>query len=221
MTSNGLMKKRFALLEKTVIEHFFAGGGIAVPAYHCRKLGAGWHKVFFRLRSVRMYCVQSLTDRPIAPKYSESLPNQKEIMSNATIWWMLAGSAIAVELMTGTFYLLMLAVGLAAGALAAYLGLALVGQMLIAAAFGGGALAAWHWHRSKKPAPIRANANPDVHLDIGESVHVVRWNTDGTASVHFRGAHWTAIAADSTVAASPGNFRIKEMLGNRLVIEKL
>ena len=142
-------------------------------------------------------------------------------MSDANIWWLLAGSAVAVELMTGTFYLLMLAVGFTAGALAAYLGFALIGQMLIAAAIGGGAVAAWHWRRSKSPAPLKANANPDVHLDIGAAVHVVRWNADGTASVLFRGAQWTAIAADPSEPASPGNFRIKEMLGNRLVIEKL
>ncbi len=142
-------------------------------------------------------------------------------MSNAGIWWLLAGSAVAIELTTGTFYLLMLATGLAAGALAAHAGLPLTGQMLIAAAVGGGAVAAWHWHRSKSPASLRANANPDVHLDIGETVHVVRWNADGTASVHFRGAQWTAIAADPNVTADPGNFRIKELLGNRLVIERI
>ena len=142
-------------------------------------------------------------------------------MSEATIWWVLAAGVVAVELMTGTFYLLMLATGLAAGAIAAYLGLAFIGQVLVAAAIGGGAVAAWRWHRSKRPRPISANANRDVHLDIGEPVHVVRWNEDGTASVHFRGAHWTAVAADPAEAAIPGNFRIKAMLGNRLVIEKV
>lgn len=142
-------------------------------------------------------------------------------MSESSIWWLLAGAAIAVELMTGTFYLLMLALGLAAGAMAAHLGLALIGQMVIAAAVGGGAVAAWHWHRSKGPAPLPANANRDVHLDIGESVHVTKWNVDGTASVKFRGAHWTAVAANPEESSIPGDFRIKEMLGNRLVIEKL
>ena len=142
-------------------------------------------------------------------------------MSESTIWWVLAAGAVAVELMTGTFFLLMLATGLAAGAIAAYLGLAVIGQMLVAAAVGGGAVAAWHWHRSKRPRPLSASANPDVHLDIGESVHVLRWNADGTASVHFRGAQWTAVAADPADAACGGNFRIKAMLGNRLVIEKL
>ena len=143
------------------------------------------------------------------------------MMNESTIWWLLAGFAVAVELVTGTFYLLMLALGLVAGALAAHLGLAVIGQMLVAAAMGGSAVAAWHWHRSQSPPPLPANANPDVHLDIGEPVHVLRWNADGTASVHFRGAHWTAIAADPTEPTTPGNFRIKEMLGNRLVIEKL
>ena len=141
-------------------------------------------------------------------------------MTDANIWWLLAGGAIAVELVTGTFYLLMLAACLVAGALAAGLGLALTGQMLVAAAIGGGAVAAWRWRRSQGPIPKPAHANPDVHLDIGQTIHVVRWNVDGTASVHFRGAQWTAVAADPAQAAQPGNFRIKEMTGNRLVVER-
>ncbi|MBC7444716.1 MAG: NfeD family protein [Polaromonas sp.] len=141
-------------------------------------------------------------------------------MTDANVWWLLAGGAVAVELVTGTFYLLMLAAGLVAGALAAGLGLALTGQMLLAAAIGGGAVAAWHWRRSQSPPPKPVNANPDVHLDIGQAIHVVRWNADGTATVQFRGAQWTAIAADPAQASQPGNFRIKEMVGNRLVIER-
>ena len=142
-------------------------------------------------------------------------------MSESTIWWLLAGAAVAVELVTGTFYLLMIAVGLVAGAIAAHLGFAMVGQMVIAAAVGGGAIAAWYWHRSKSPAALPANANRDVNLDIGEAVHVVQWNADGTATVKFRGANWTAVAANPAEPAGPGSFRIKEMRGNRLVIEKL
>jgi membrane protein implicated in regulation of membrane protease activity len=142
-------------------------------------------------------------------------------MSESTIWWLLAGVAVAVELVTGTFYLLMIAVGMVAGAIAAHLGLPLVGQIVAAAVVGGGAVAAWHWHRSKSPAPLPANANRDVNLDIGEAVQVAQWNPDGTATVKFRGASWTAVAADPAEPGSPGNFRIKEMLGNRLVIEKL
>ena len=43
-------------------------------------------------------------------------------MEESTLWWVLAGVAVAVELVTGTFYLLLLALGMAAGALAAHLG---------------------------------------------------------------------------------------------------
>lgn len=142
-------------------------------------------------------------------------------MGEAGIWWLLAGAAIAVELVTGTFYLLMLATGLVAGALAATMGVALTGQMLLAAAIGGGAVAAWHWRRNQRPAPLPANLNRDVHLDIGNTVHVARWNADGTASVQFRGAQWSAIAADPGAPSTSGNFRIKAMQGNRLVIEPL
>jgi len=141
-------------------------------------------------------------------------------MSNAGIWWILAGMVIALELVTGTFYLLMLASGLIAGALAATAGFPPVGQLLLSAAIGGGAVAAWHWHRRQGPAPIAAQANPDVHLDIGEVVRVAQWNADSTATVYFRGAQWTAVAAEPGESQLPGNFRIKEMLGNRLVVEK-
>ena len=142
-------------------------------------------------------------------------------MSESTIWWLVAGAAVAVELATGTFYLLMITVGFVAGAIAAHLGFALIGQIVIAATVGGGAVAVWHWHRSKSPTPLPVQANRDVNLDIGESVHVAQWNADGTATVKFRGANWTAVTANPAEPAGTGSFRIKEMQGNRLVIEKL
>ena len=40
----------------------------------------------------------------------------------STVWWVVAGVLVAVELATGTFYLLMLALGAAAAALAAHAG---------------------------------------------------------------------------------------------------
>ncbi len=109
-----------------------------------------------------------------------------------------------------------------AAAVAAHLGLSLTGQILTAAFVGGGAVALWHWQRRKHPQAAPANANPDVHIDIGEAVQVDQWLPDGTASVRYRGANWTAIhAAPVPASQMTGQFRIKEMLGNRLVIEKL
>jgi membrane protein implicated in regulation of membrane protease activity len=143
-------------------------------------------------------------------------------MSNPTVWWLLAGITVAIELATGTFYLLMISIGLAAAAVAAHLGLLLPGQLVTAAVVGGGAVVLWHWQGSKKPEALQANANPDVHMDIGELVTVTEWQADGTASVNYRGAHWTAVLAHQPKAdAHPaeGQYRIKEMSGNRLLIE--
>lgn len=54
----------------------------------------------------------------------------------STLWWLMAGVAVVAELLTGTFYLLMLAVGLAAGALAAHAGLGNTAQILVSALVG-------------------------------------------------------------------------------------
>jgi membrane protein implicated in regulation of membrane protease activity len=97
-------------------------------------------------------------------------------------------------------------VGLVAGAIAAHLGLPLDGQIVAAAVVGGGAVAAWHWHRSKSPAPLPANATADVNLDIGEAGAGRPMEPDGTATVKFRGANWTAVAADPAEPGSPGTF---------------
>ncbi|TAG35349.1 MAG: NfeD family protein [Polaromonas sp.] len=143
-------------------------------------------------------------------------------MTESTIWWLLAGTAVAIELATGTFYLLMIGIGLVAAAIAGHMGLPLSGQIVTAALVGGGAVVLWHWRSSKRPQAVLANANPDVHIDIGEAVQVNQWNADGTASVKYRGANWTAIQAAPVPTPQPtGQFRIKELLGNRLVIEKL
>ena len=143
-------------------------------------------------------------------------------MAESTIWWLLTGVAVAIELTTGTFYLLMISIGLVAAAIAAHLGLPLAWQIVTAALVGGGAVALWHWQNRKHPQAASANANPDVHIDIGEAVQVDQWNADGTASVKYRGANWTAVLAmPASQPQIPGQFRIKELLGNRLVIEKL
>ena len=141
-------------------------------------------------------------------------------MEQATIWWVLAGALVAVELATGTFYLLMISIGMAAGALAAQAGAPLAAQIVSAAVVGGGAVVVWNWRGSKKPKAAPVNANSDVHIDIGEMVHVEQWASDGTAVVKYRGANWTAVMAAPNETHSSGQFRIAQMSGNRLVLEK-
>ena len=143
-------------------------------------------------------------------------------MAESTIWWLFAGGAVAVELATGTFYLLMVSIGLVAGAISAQLGLDITGQLLTAAFVGGGGVALWYWRNSRRPQAEPASSNRDVHIDIGEPVLVEHWNPDGTASVNYRGANWTAILAHPMAETqATGLFLITELVGNRLVIEKL
>lgn len=140
-------------------------------------------------------------------------------MAESTLWWLMTGALVAVELLTGTFYLLMLSIGAACAALAAHAGLGLSGQLVTAALVGGGAVVVWHLRRSRHPEEAPAQSNPNVNLDIGEMVQIAAWKEDGTADVHYRGAHWTAIhRADATPSA--GNHRVAEVVGNRLLVEK-
>ena len=141
-------------------------------------------------------------------------------MAESTVWWLLAGAAVAVELVTGTFYLLMLAIGLAAGAIAAHAGAAIALQLVIAAVVGGGAVTAWHLLRGRRPADLPASANPDVNLDVGETVVVDTWLPDGTAHVRYRGATWTVAHAPGAVP-SAGAHRVREVVGSRLIVEKI
>jgi membrane protein implicated in regulation of membrane protease activity len=139
-------------------------------------------------------------------------------MATSTLWWIAAGVAVAAELATGTFYLLMIALGLAAGGLAASLGASWVWQLIGAAVVGGGAVALWNTLRTRLPAPLPANANPDVQSDIGRQVHVTHWLTDGTARVHYRGADWSARWQGDTPPPGAGHYTIRSIDGNQLVV---
>ena len=138
----------------------------------------------------------------------------------SSIWWLLAGGMVVVELLTGTFYLLMLAVGLAAGAIAAHLGATLPIQLAVAALVGGASVLILRAVRGKQEQPAAASKNRDVNLDIGETVHVGAWQADGTATAAYRGAKWS-VAVRPGVAGSAGNHRIVEVVGNRLIVEKI
>jgi membrane protein implicated in regulation of membrane protease activity len=139
-------------------------------------------------------------------------------MADSTLWWLLAGAAVAVELLTGTFYLLMLAFGMAAGALAAHAGGGIATQLVAAAVFGGGAVAVWHAVRKRGSAGEPENTN--LNLDAGEAVHVDAWTADNTATVRYRGTVWTAVPAGG-VPGGPGAHRVREVSGSRLVVEKI
>ena len=139
--------------------------------------------------------------------------------TDATTWWIAAGVLVAIELGTGTIYLLMLALGAAAGALAAHLGAPPAGQAVAAAIVGGAATVAWHLRRSRTDKVAPASSNPDVNLDIGQSVHVDAWSADGLAQVQYRGAPWRARFVGSAPARS-GRHVIRAVEGSCLLLDR-
>lgn len=137
-------------------------------------------------------------------------------LSTSACWWLASGIALAVEVATGTFYLLMIALGMVAGAAAASLGFGVSGQLILAAVVGGGATGLLHWRRSRRAPAVDSHRSRDVNLDIGERIEVARWADDGTARVQYRGSGWTArlapgahpVAGEHQVVAVEGNWLV-------------
>ncbi|MBY4594066.1 NfeD family protein [Ottowia caeni] len=141
-------------------------------------------------------------------------------MAESTMWWIAAGAMVALELFTGTFYLLMLSIGLVAGAVAAHAGASLTTQLIAAAVVGGGAVLACYFARRRRPGDPSPRSERSVNLDVGEVVQVPGWNADGTAQIRYRGAQWTVIHRPG-ITPQPGPHRVVELVGSRLLVEAL
>lgn len=141
-------------------------------------------------------------------------------MASFTVWWLIAGVLVVAELLTGSFYLLMLATGAVAGALAAHAGAGETAQIVAAALLGTAAVAICYLLRRRHARRQPAENDRSMNLDIGESVQVDSWAADGTAQVRYRGAQWTVVLRPGNLP-SPGTHRVAEVIGNRLLVDKL
>lgn len=132
-------------------------------------------------------------------------------------WWSLAIALAIFELLSGTFYLLVFAAGCVAAGLAAAAG-GPVWLQFLAAATVSLAGAAWiRRARAGAPRPAPAGRNADVVADIGERVRVESWNSNGRARIQYRGTQWDVELAAGEQAV-PGDYTIREVSGNRLIL---
>jgi membrane protein implicated in regulation of membrane protease activity len=131
---------------------------------------------------------------------------------------------IVMELFSGTFYLLMISLGFLAGALVAFLGGAMEFQIIVAALVGSIATIFLRQSRlittARKVDPSR---DPNVNLDIGQFVQVHEWtkvsqNTYSARAMH-RGAMWD-IVFEGHEAPGPGSYKIIEIQGSQLIVER-
>jgi membrane protein implicated in regulation of membrane protease activity len=134
-------------------------------------------------------------------------------------WLATAGVLVILELFTGTFYLLMIAIGLAVGGIVALAGAALPAQAIAAGVVGVVATVLLHRIRFARVARAgRQGATRDrnVNLDIGARLTVPAWDR-GRARVMYRGALWDVELGQGATERA-GDFRIVEVLGSRLVV---
>ena len=137
-------------------------------------------------------------------------------MQASTWWWILAGALVVSELLSGSFYLLMLGLGAVAGALAAHAGLPPAMQLAVAAVIGAGSALGLHLRRRRA-----AKAHNPADLDLGQNVQVPHWDADGQTRVHYRGTTWSARLHAPLDTASPGLHRIVAIEGAQLLLEKV
>lgn len=138
-------------------------------------------------------------------------------LSAATWWWLAAGALVLGELAVGSFYMLMLALGCVAGALAAHLGLTYPMQLFTAAIVGAGTTAVWHYRRARSPRSAPVESNRDANLDIGQTLQVQAWDAQGAARVSYRGSTWS-VQFRGAGAPAPGPHVIVAVQGNRLIV---
>lgn len=137
------------------------------------------------------------------------------------IWFAVACVLVILEMATGTFYLLMIAIGAAAGGVAALSGVDGTWQCIIAAALA--ALGTFALRRSKFGRPDHTDAarDPNVNLDIGQVLEVAAWHhvsgSSYNARVMYRGALWDVDLAEGELP-QPGKFVIREVQGSRLIV---
>lgn len=134
--------------------------------------------------------------------------------------WVIAGFVLVIaELLTGTFYLLVIGIGAFAGALAAWLGLNELWQAVVAGAVAlAGAYGVHHWHG----AHVRTTGEQSNFLDRGQAVVLEGWANEGAriARVKYRGALWDAKLAKPDEHPSPGTtLYILAQDGNTLVVD--
>jgi len=143
------------------------------------------------------------------------MANRKEVMEIYIYWFLLALVLLGLEMVTGTFYLLVLAIALAVGGLAALLTAGLAWQLLLSAATGiAGTVILRRW----KNAQASSEAS-SASLDVGQPVKVLKWNDDGTARVNYRGAEWDA-ELESADIPRDATLYIAAVRGSSLVLTR-
>lgn len=144
-------------------------------------------------------------------------------------WWVLSGVCVAIEMMTGTLYLLMIALSAGVGALVAHMGFDLAAQLIASAVFG--IIATSFMHRKKMSSIAKEKEdrkgfdNRDMLLDVNSTIWVAEQEietikTSGQALITYRGALWQ-FRIEGGGDFKPGNHSIKSIDQNVLILSSV
>jgi membrane protein implicated in regulation of membrane protease activity len=136
-------------------------------------------------------------------------------------WFILAAGLVILELLTGTFYLLVLALGCAGGGIAAWLGLGISAQLIATAlvCIVGWALLRRRQRRNTEGLP-ELDSDAAVNFDIGQKIQVASWSVEGHSTVMHRGSQWQAELAQGS-KSDPGMFTVVKVVGNKLILRHI
>jgi membrane protein implicated in regulation of membrane protease activity len=133
------------------------------------------------------------------------------------VWWFVIGFGLLVaELLTGTFYLLIIALAMGVAGLASIAGAPFALQLVLAAGIGlGGSM----WLRMTKWGKRLHERGDDrvQNMDIGQSLRVDQWTPARTARAQYRGSVWDVELAPGEPPVA-GDFVIREIQANRLIV---
>lgn len=127
-------------------------------------------------------------------------------------WFLLAFGLLALEMATGTFYMLIVSIALGLAGIAALLGLNLPLQITLSAV--ASILGTVILRRTKG---MRTGKMISQSLDIGQSVRVISWRGDSVARVYYRGTEWDA-ELESPGSSRDGALYIKAVQGSKLIL---
>ena len=120
-------------------------------------------------------------------------------MDEDFLWAILGLTLVIVELVTGTFYLLVLGIAAFGAALAAWLGQGFPVQAIVAAVISGLGCYGVHVYRARNATQQMPN------VDAGQPASFENWIDQGgrLARVSYRGASWDALV-DGDAAVDAG-----------------
>lgn len=131
-------------------------------------------------------------------------------------WFLLAFALLGLEMLSGTFYMIVFSIAAAAAGIIAYFHFGITVQLSVATLVG---VVGTRLLRAWKAANIRPSTAAERNFDIGQAVQVETWRDDGSLRVQYRGSQWDAELESSDMPRDVPLY-IKDQRGSVLILSR-